>query len=155
MVLDSPFADLTQLCEEMAELFEPACEDAGIDFTSMIEPGLEMMADRTLMAQAVSNLLDNAVKYTPKGKSIHLNAALKDEQIEVIIADTGPGIPQVDLERVKERFVRLDEARTQVGSGLGLALVEAVSELHSGTFSLTRGDDDTGLKATLTFAPKR
>jgi signal transduction histidine kinase len=147
--------DLTQLCEEMSELFEPACEDAGIEFTANIERGLEMMADRTLMAQAVSNLLDNAVKYTPSGQSIHLSAALKDELIEVIVADTGPGIPQTDLERVKERFVRLDEARTQVGSGLGLALVEAVSELHSGTFTLTRGDDDTGLKATLTFTPKR
>lgn len=147
--------DLTQLCEEMSELFEPACEDAGIEFTANIERGLEMMADRTLMAQAVSNLLDNAVKYTPSGQSIHLSAALKDELIEVIVADTGPGIPQSDLERVKERFVRLDEARTQVGSGLGLALVEAVSELHSGTFTLTRGDDDTGLKATLTFTPKR
>ncbi len=147
--------DLTQLCEEMAELFEPACEDAGIEFTANIERGLEMMADRTLMAQAVSNLLDNAVKYTPTGQSIHLSAALKDEQIEVIVSDTGPGIPIADLERVKERFVRLDEARTQVGSGLGLALVEAVSELHSGTFTLTRGDDDTGLKAVLTFTPKR
>ena len=147
--------DLTELCEEMAELFEPACEDAGIEFTANIERGLELMGDRTLMAQAVSNLLDNAVKYTPSGQSIHLDAALKDEQIEIIVADTGPGIPNADLERVKERFVRLDLARTQVGSGLGLALVEAVSELHMGTFTLTRGDDDTGLKAVLTFAPKR
>ena len=147
--------NLTELCEEMAELFEPACEDAGIEFNANIERGLEMMGDRTLMAQAVSNLLDNAVKYTPAGQSIHLDAALKDERIEVIIADTGPGIPIDKLARVKERFVRLDEARTQTGSGLGLALVEAVSELHAGTFTLTRGDDDVGLKAALTFMPKR
>ena len=147
--------NLTELCEEMAELFEPACEDAGIEFNANIERGLEMMGDRTLMAQAVSNLLDNAVKYTPAGQSIHLDAALKDERIEVIIADTGPGIPIDKLARVKERFVRLDEARTQTGSGLGLALVEAVSELHAGTFTLTRGDDDVGLKAALTFTPKR
>ena len=146
--------DLTELCEEMAELFEPACEDAGIAFTAYIERGLELLGDRTLMAQAVSNLLDNAVKYTPSGQSIHLHAAHKDEHIEIIVADTGPGIPAVDLDRVKERFVRLDVARTQVGSGLGLALVEAITELHSGTFTLTRGDDDTGLKAVLTFTPK-
>lgn len=147
--------DLTELCEEMAELFEPACEDAGIAFDANIERGLEMMGDRTLMAQAVSNLLDNAVKYTPQGQSIHLDAALKNDVIEVIIADTGPGIPIENLDRVKERFVRLDEARTQTGSGLGLALVEAVSELHAGSFTLTRGDDDVGLKAVLTFMPKR
>lgn len=147
--------DLTELCEEMAELFEPACEDAGITFTSNIERGLEMLGDRTLMAQAVSNLLDNAVKYTPSGESMHLDAALRDDQIEVIIADTGPGIPKENLERVKERFVRLDEARTQAGSGLGLAMVEAVAELHAGRFSLTRGDQDVGLKAILSFTPKR
>ena len=113
--------DLSKLCEEMAELFEPACEDAGIEFSARIEPGLELLGDRTLMAQAISNLLDNAVKYTPSGQSIQLDVALKDERIEVIVADTGPGIPQADLERVKERFVRLDEARTQiwVGSALG------------------------------------
>jgi len=147
--------NLTELCEEMAELFEPACEDAGITFTSNIERGLEMLGDRTLMAQAVSNLLDNGVKYTPSGESIHLDASLRDDQIEVVVADTGPGIPKENLERVKERFVRLDEARTQAGSGLGLAMVEAVVELHSGHFSLTRGDQDVGLKAILTFTPKR
>ncbi len=147
--------NLSELCDEMAELFEPACEDAGITFSAEIAPGLEVMGDRSLLAQAIANLLDNAVKYTPSGERIHFNAELYDEQIEVSIADTGPGIPTESLERVKERFVRLDDARTQMGSGLGLALVDAVAELHTARFELTRGDGDIGLKAILTFTPTR
>ena len=147
--------NLSELCDEMAELFEPACEDAGITFSAEIAPGLEVMGDRSLLAQAIANLLDNAVKYTPSGERIHFNAELYEEQIEVSIADTGPGIPMESLERVKERFVRLDDARTQVGSGLGLALVDAVAELHKASFELTRGDGDIGLKAILTFTPTR
>lgn len=147
--------NLSALCEEMAELFAPACEDAGIEFSSYIERDLEMIGDDSLLAQAISNLLDNAVKYTPEGQSIRLSAQMRDTEYEVIVADTGPGIPIADLERVKDRFVRLDEARTQIGSGLGLALVDAVAEMHGGKFTLTRGDDDIGLKAILSFTPTR
>ncbi len=147
--------DLTELCEEMAELFEPACEEAGLVFKFQIEAKLELMGDHTLIAQAISNLLDNAIKYTPEGQQVSFSASEVDQHIQVIVQDTGPGIPEADLERVKERFIRLDEARTQTGSGLGLALVDAVAEFHSGTFTLARGEGDIGLKAVLTFPPKR
>lgn len=147
--------NLTELCEEMAELFEPACEEAGLAFKAKIGTGLEVRGDRTLLAQAISNLLDNAVKYTPSGETIRFAAKSHDHQIEIIIEDTGPGIPEADLDRVKERFVRLDEARTQTGSGLGLAMVDAVVDLHEGTFTLTRGRDGKGLKAVLTFPRSR
>ena len=147
--------DLSELCEELAELFEPACEDAGITFVASIEPDLELPGDRTLLAQAISNLLDNAVKYTPSGQSISFKADRTFGKIEISVIDTGPGIPDADLERVKERFVRLDEARTLTGSGLGLALVDAVAELHDGDFILTRGNDDIGLEATLSLTIKR
>jgi hypothetical protein len=146
--------DLTELCEELAELFEPACEDAGIAFSSDIGKNLDFTGDRTLLAQAISNLLDNAVKYTPSGQSIAFLARRTEGRIEITVQDTGPGIPEEDLERVKERFVRLDEARTHSGSGLGLALVDAVAELHSGEFTLTRGDQNIGLKATLSLSAK-
>jgi hypothetical protein len=146
--------DLTELCEELAELFEPACEDAGIAFSSDIGKNLDFTGDRTLLAQAISNLLDNAVKYTPSGQSIAFLARRTEGRIEITVQDTGPGIPEEDLERVKERFVRLDEARTHSGSGLGLALVDAVAELHSGEFPLTRGDQNIGLKATLSLSAK-
>lgn len=147
--------DLSELCEELAELFEPACEDSGIAFAANIEADLELPGDRTLLAQAISNLLDNAVKYTPSGQSIGFNATRRAGTIDISVEDTGPGIPESDLERVKERFVRLDEARTLTGSGLGLALVDAVAELHAGEFILTRGDDDLGLKATLSLTIKQ
>lgn len=147
--------DLSELCEELAELFEPACEDSGIAFEANIEPDLELPGDRTLLAQAISNLLDNAVKYTPSGQSIRFKVGRAFGKIDISVIDTGPGIPEGDLERVKERFVRLDEARTLTGSGLGLALVDAVAELHDGDFILTRGDDDIGLEATLSLTIKR
>lgn len=146
--------DLTELCEELAELFEPACEDAGIELSADIAKNLELSGDRTLLAQAISNLLDNAVKYSPSGEKITFSASRQDGKIEISIQDTGPGIPEADLERVKERFVRLDEARTHTGSGLGLALVDAVAELHAGEFTLTRGANDIGLKAILLLSPK-
>ena len=146
--------DLTELCEELAELFEPACEDAGITFKAGIDPHLSLAGDRTLLAQAISNLIDNAVKYTPSGQSIAFTATLHGTAIDVSIEDTGPGIPEEDLQRVKERFVRLDDARTLPGSGLGLALVDAVAELHAGEFTLARGQDQIGLKATLILPAK-
>lgn len=146
--------DLTELCEELAELFEPACEDAGILFEADIAGKLAFSGDRTLLAQAISNLLDNAVKYTPSGKSIAFRAETLGDKIVISVEDTGPGVPEEDLERIKARFVRLDEARTHQGSGLGLAMVDAVTELHSGTFILTRGAEGIGLKATLTFPYK-
>jgi signal transduction histidine kinase len=147
--------DLSEICEEMAELFDPACEDAGIAFQSEVQNGLEMSGDRTLLAQAISNLLDNAVKYTPTGRSISFRAQRRDADIVVEVQDSGPGIPDEDLERVKERFVRLDDARTQPGSGLGLALVEAVAELHKGSFALARSEGESGLKASLIIPAKR
>jgi len=147
--------NLTELCEELAELFEPACEDAGIAFTAEISSDLSLVGDRTLLAQAVSNLLDNAVKYTPSGERILFVARRMEAAVEISVQDTGPGIPTADLERVKERFVRLDEARTHPGSGLGLAMADAVAELHAGAFTLTRGNHDTGLKATLSLPAKR
>jgi signal transduction histidine kinase len=135
--------DLTELVDEMAELFAPACEDARLTFRSEIAAGLSIRGDRTLLAQAISNLLDNAVKYTPAGGEIVFGArAVADNRVEVCVRDSGAGIPVEDRARVKERFVRLDQARTLAGSGLGLALVEAVAILHKGSLDLTSADGD-------------
>lgn len=147
--------DLTELCDEMAELFEPACEDAGIAFFAEIGRELELAGDRTLLAQAISNLIDNAVKYTPSDEQIAFSAKLEEGVIEVTVKDSGPGIPEADLQRAKERFVRLDDARTLPGSGLGLALVDAVAEFHGGNFTLSRTNEENGLTATLILPAKR
>lgn len=144
--------DVSELTTEIADLFEPACEDAGLSFEAQIAPDLTAKADRALLAQAVSNLIDNAIKYTPSGGDISVNVTGDKTGIAIMVSDSGPGIPEADRERVKDRFVRLDEARTQTGSGLGLALVDAVAGLHGGALELEASyPDETppGLKATL------
>ena len=152
--------DPKPILDDLAELYEPACEDAGLDFSSDIAPNIEILLDRGLLSQAVSNLIENAIKYTPKGGKISLSLTKNNQSQAVIsIADDGPGIPEKDRERVKERFVRLDKSRTLPGSGLGLALVEAVADLHRAEFIMEDGFGTQaklpGLKASLIFPRRR
>ena len=106
-----------------------------------------------MIAQALSNLIDNAIKYTPEGGAIRVSARRADDNmVELMVKDTGFGIPESDRERAKQRFVRMDDARTLPGSGLGLALVDAVAMVHRGEFQLLDGDgppERPGLKAVL------
>jgi hypothetical protein len=150
-------ADLSLLAEDLAELFEPACEQAEQVFTAEVQPGLKGYADRELLAQALSNLLDNAIKYTPAGGAVSLKARrLKSGEIELAIADSGPGIPPEQRARVRERFVRLEGSRTRPGHGLGLALVAAVSDLHGGRleFDSAGGPPEApGLRAAIVLPP--
>lgn len=143
------------LLDDIAELYEPACEDEGLAFTAHIEDGLEVRADRGLLSQAVSNLVENAIKYTPKGGSIALSLTRnKEGRVAISVTDSGPGIPPNERQRVKERFVRLDKSRSLPGSGLGLALVDAVADLHRAEFVLGDGvesDNGIGLSASLVF----
>ncbi len=139
--------DPKPILDDLAELYEPACEDVGLVFTHEIADGLTIMADRGLLSQAVSNLVENAIKYAGGGGGtrIHLSAAKGPRgRVRISVADDGPGIPKFERERVKERFVRLDKSRTLPGSGLGLALVEAVAELHQAEFNM---DDGLGAQA--------
>jgi len=129
--------DPKPILDDLAELYEPACEDAGLDFEADIAPKTFILADRGLLSQAVSNLLENAIKYTPHGGQIRLVSRKKrGGGVEIAIRDNGPGIPSWDRERVKERFVRLDKSRSLPGSGLGLSLVEAVADLHQAEFEM-------------------
>ena len=152
--------DPKPMLDDLAELYEPACEDAGLAFTSDIASDVMVLADRGLLSQAVSNLIENAIKYTPEGGKIHLQLTKnKAGRAEISISDDGPGIPAEDRERVKERFVRLDKSRTLPGSGLGLALVDAVADLHRAEFTMDVGlgttDENPGLKAVLILPRRR
>ncbi|WP_323762921.1 HAMP domain-containing sensor histidine kinase [Maricaulis sp.] len=150
--------DPADIAADLAELYEPVCEDEGLAFNSEIQAGLSMLGDRGLLSQALANILDNAVKYTPAGEAVTLRLReTGDGRIEFSVTDTGPGIPAADRDRVTQRFVRLDNSRTQPGSGLGLSLVQAIVDVHNGEFELAEGPGvvsgghGPGLRASLCF----
>ncbi|MFW6413397.1 MAG: HAMP domain-containing sensor histidine kinase [Oceanicaulis sp.] len=150
--------DLSELIADVAELYEPVCEDQGLEFASDCPPGLALTGDRELVAQAIANLLDNAVKYTPEGGAVVLRGRRTSEGlVEISVTDTGPGIPAEERERVLERFVRLEKSRSAPGVGLGLSLVQAIAEVHGASLSLddgpgvTDGGHGPGLRIALCF----
>lgn len=137
---DPKVFDAADLAADMAELYEPASEDKGLEFSAEIERGLMIEANQPFLAQALANIIDNAIKYTPTGGAVMLRARRRSSgEIEFSVTDTGPGVPEADRDRVTERFVRLDNSRTEAGSGLGLSLVAAVMEAHGGRIQLDEG----------------
>jgi signal transduction histidine kinase len=147
--------DLGRLVRDVAELYEPVAEEAGLALTIESADGIRVRANRQLVGQAVANLADNAIKYSAKaGRAqgqavVAVKAARRSGAAEISVADRGPGIEACDRERALRRFVRLEESRTQPGTGLGLSLVAAVARLHHGSVSLE--DNDPGLKVVLTL----
>ena len=140
---------LAALAHDLADLYAPLAEDRQIAFESACPPGTEVVANRHLLAQALANLLDNAIKYTPSGGAVRLLVERGARGPAITVADTGPGIPESDRERVLERFVRLDATRSTSGNGLGLSLVQAVARLHGARLVL--GDNRPGLTVRLEF----
>ncbi|MEQ8355845.1 MAG: HAMP domain-containing sensor histidine kinase [Kiloniellaceae bacterium] len=142
--------DLSALAGDLQEVYQPIAEEAGLDLVCEIAPNIAVEGHRQLLAQALANLLDNAVKYSPPSGRITFTLVCGGASTAVLsIADSGPGIPPEARGRVLERFVRLDDSRGTPGSGLGLSLVAAVAKLH-GT-DLTLGDNGPGLNVSLTF----
>lgn len=139
--------DLGRIVRDVAELYQAAADERRIALSCDCRTTVEVFGDRELLAQALTNLLDNAVKYTSAGGSVALTLERTDDTAVVRVADTGPGVPEADRERVLQRFARLDQARSQPGNGLGLALVKAVALQHHGRLSL--GDNAPGLVVTL------
>ena len=141
--------DLEQLGDDLADLYRPAAEDKHLHFEHRCTPGLQMRANRHLLAQALANLLDNAIKYTAPGGRVSLEIERAAGGPLITVADNGPGIPEADRERVLRRFVRLDATRSTPGNGLGLSLVDAVAKLHNARLSLN--DNHPGLRVSLAF----
>jgi hypothetical protein len=141
---------LDELALDLAGLFAPVLEDAGQ--TLEVRPMAPLVIDghEQLLRQAVGNLLFNAARHAGAGATVTLEVLGGPQAAEIVVADDGPGIPEADRGRVKDRFVRLDEARGGAGSGLGLSIVAAAAKLHGGELRLE--DNRPGLRAVLTLA---
>ena len=136
-----------------AELYEALAQENNQVLELDLEPGLSVRADRDLLFQAVANLLDNALKYTPSGGKIRVCARSRDDAAEIVVTDSGPGIPADARNKALQRFFRLESSRATPGNGLGLSLVAAVAKMHHARLRLQ--DNEPGLRVALGFSSWR
>jgi signal transduction histidine kinase len=147
--------DVAALVRDVAELYEPVAEERGIALKAEASAPLIIHGDRQLLGQAIANLIDNALKYgapTAQGGNgwapeVEVRAEAGAGVAQIVVTDRGPGVPAPERERVLGRFVRLEESRSEPGSGLGLSLVAAVARLHGGSLRLE--DNEPGLRVVL------
>lgn len=148
--------DAAEAVRDVAELYEPLAEEAGVSLEVSVEDDLPIHGSRELLGQAMANLLDNALKYGSAAggapQTISVAAHRNDGEVRITVADRGPGIPETDRRRVLERFVRLETARSRPGFGLGLSLAAAVARLHGGILLLE--DNAPGLRVILALPLK-
>jgi signal transduction histidine kinase len=128
---------LAQITNEVVDLYEDTAEDAGVTLAADVRADLTVTADRDRLRQALANLVDNAIKYTPRGGRVDVSAASEPDAIVIRVADTGPGISEQDLPRIFDRLYRGDQSRATRGLGLGLNLVRAYVEAQGGSVSVT------------------
>ena len=138
---------LGQIAEEIAELYEPFAEEKEVRFALDLAAVRTISGDRDLLSELLSNLVANAIKFTPAGGSVRLSLADGAEGPVLQVADTGPGIPPEQRELVFKRFYRSDASRSVEGYGLGLSLVDAIAKLHG--FRVTIGENKPGSVFTL------
>lgn len=124
--------NLSEQIQNIAELYKDSAEDKNKSFTINIMDNIKIKGDQYLINQAISNLLENALKYSPKQGKIAIDITDTANQIIITVSDNGNGITKANQKRVLQRFVRLDSARNTAGNGLGLSLVKAVVDLHHG-----------------------
>lgn len=140
--------NISTLLEDMAETFKVVAKAEHKMVSANIAAGLEVIGDRELLEQMFVNVIENAILYSPPGGDISINAGLSQARtVDIEIADRGPGIPASEHKRVLQRFVRLDASRHNPGTGLGLALVAAIVDLHDSVVSFA--DNVPGLKVLI------
>ncbi|AGF74278.1 sensor histidine kinase [Bartonella australis AUST/NH1] len=140
------------ILEDAVEFYEPFAEEAGILLRLGCTFDKELRLNRELIAQSIFNLVDNAIKYAPQSgrkTEVFLSMEYRAECLLIVISDNGPGIAEDKYEKVTERFVRLEESRTQPGFGIGLSIAKAVMKLHGGELLLENANP--GLRAILSF----
>ena len=143
--------DLSELVERVTQAYQPVMEDAGRPFSVQIKPGQSTLGDSELLAQLLTNLIDNALVHTPEGTAIGVTLFRDDLRPTVTVADAGPGVPSDKREKILTRFYRLDQSRHTPGAGLGLALVASIAALHGAELSIE--DNGPGLRVRLRFDP--
>src|SRR5271154_6590969 len=145
--------DVSDLAANAVEFYEPAAELKSIDLKFRTDGPLWISGDPVLLAQALSNLIDNALKYAPQNGAIEVAVRKRDSAgAEISVADNGPGIDDAEKSKVVERFYRGDASRGTPGVGLGLSLVQAVAKLHGSALELS--DRNPGLRVVLTLPPE-
>jgi signal transduction histidine kinase len=132
-------ASLTDLIREVGDLYEPIAEDKHIALRVIAAGDAKVSCDRDLLLEAIANLVDNAVKFTPEGGSVTLELVRGANKNIVRISDTGPGIAEGERDAVMRRFYRSDKSRNTFGVGLGLSLVSAIVKLHGFRLTLSTG----------------
>ncbi|RFC68740.1 MULTISPECIES: sensor histidine kinase [Mesorhizobium] len=149
--------DLAEAVADVAELYDPVAEEAGVALTSRVQSGCSIKGNRELVAQALSNIVDNAIKYSAgssEAPKVEISLAQEKGDCVIRVRDNGPGIAEeADRHRVTERFVRLEKSRSQPGSGLGLSLAKAVMKFHGGKLDVLSANP--GLLVVMTFHGQR
>jgi signal transduction histidine kinase len=151
--LDLQTFELKPIVDILVELYDEVAQDKNITVTSSINPVGEITADRNRLQLLLSNLLDNAVKYTPDNGKVEIAAEFLPDEVRIIVSDSGIGMDAGDLPRIWDRLYRADKSRSQRGLGLGLSMVKAFVEAHGGTATVT-STPGQGSVFTVTF-PRR
>lgn len=145
--------DVAQIARDACELFQPAAEDRGVTIRVLAGKSAIVPGDNRKLHQALANLLDNAVKYTPQGGAVTVSVEETGDAVVVTVADTGPGIAAEDLPRIFDRFYRADQSRAKPGNGLGLNLVRAVVKAHHGRIDVA-SRPNKGATFTMTLSAR-
>ena len=143
--------DLAQIAREVVELFDPSAEEKGALLQLLANEGVPVFGDRDLLFDALSNLVDNAIKHGGDNNAVMIEVRRGASGPVVTVADHGPGIPADERKNVLKRFYRLEHSRNSPGSGLGLSLVAAVANLHGAQIEIA--DNAPGLRIELRFPP--
>lgn len=141
--------DLSAIIDNLVEFYEPLASEKEVSLQNHVNGPLPIEGEKNLLTQAFANLLDNAIKFTPEGGQVRVSSARTRKGIEIVIADSGPGIPDAFRDKVFEKFFRMEESRHTRGNGLGLSLVAAIARIHDAEITLE--DNAPGLRVRLTF----
>jgi signal transduction histidine kinase len=141
--------DARKLIDKLVDFYEPYAAEKDIVLTSIIIDPVIVKGEKNLLTQAFANLIDNAIKFTPRGGAITVSSETNGTTRSIVISDNGPGIASEYHDKVFEKFFRLERSRNTRGNGLGLSLVAAVIDIHNATITLE--DNQPGLKVRISF----